>query len=59
MRIFFDTNIYIIGQLFPGSAEEKLLKVLGFYNQNYSSTIQVIISQELIDQILRVAKRLR
>ncbi|MDJ0659397.1 MAG: hypothetical protein QNJ42_07880 [Crocosphaera sp.] len=59
MRIFLDTNIYIIGQLIPGSTEEKLLKVLGFYNQNYSSTVQVIISQELLDQILRVGKRLQ
>ena len=59
MRVFLDTNIYIIGQLIPESAEEKLLKILGFYDQNYSSTIQVLISQELINQILRVGKRLQ
>ncbi len=59
MRIFLDTNIYIIGQLIPESAEEKLLKALGFYDQKFLATIQVIISQELIDQILRVGKRLQ
>lgn len=60
MKIFLDTNIYIIGQLIPLSPEEKLLQLLGFYDQTPSSNkIQVIISQELINQLLRVGKRLQ
>ena len=59
MRIFLDTNIYIIGQLIPLSPEEQLLKLLEFYDKKPSSEIQVIISQELINQLLRVGKRLQ
>jgi predicted nucleic acid-binding protein len=58
-RIFLDTNIYIIGQLKPLSPEEKLLQWLGFYGLQNNDTIQVIISQELINQILRVGKRVQ
>lgn len=62
MKIFLDTNIYIIGQLFPSSPEEELLQYLGFYGNNDQvdkSPVNVIISQELINQILRVGKRLQ
>ena len=60
MRIFLDTNIYIISQLIPLSPEEKLLQLRGFYDKIPSSNeIQVIISQELINQLLRVCKRLQ
>jgi predicted nucleic acid-binding protein len=58
-RIFLDTNIYIIGQLKPLSPAEQLLKWLGYYTTNNQSQIKVIISQELINQILRVGKRLQ
>lgn len=58
-KIFLDTNIYIFGQLKPLSLEEQILQWLGFYPPNNKSSIQVIISQELINQILRVGKRLR
>jgi hypothetical protein len=58
-RIFLDTNIYIIGQLKPLSPEEQILKWLGYYTPNNQFPIKVIISQELINQILRVGKRLQ
>jgi hypothetical protein len=58
-RIFLDTNIYIIGQLKPLSPAEQLLKWVGYYTTNNQSQIKVIISQELINQILRVGKRLK
>ena len=55
-RIFLDTNIYIIGQLKPLSPQERILTWLGYYTSNNQSSIKVIISQELINQILRVGK---
>ncbi len=58
-RIFLDTNIYIIGQLKPLSPAEQILKWLGYYTPNNQPSIKVIISQELINQILRVGKRLQ
>ncbi|MDB9420659.1 PIN domain-containing protein [Microcystis aeruginosa CS-563/04] len=58
-RIFLDTNIYIIGQLKPLSPQERILTWLGYYTPNNQSSIKVIISQELINQILRVGKRLQ
>lgn len=58
-RICLDTNIYIIGQLQQDSSEALILSALGFYNQiNYCDS-KVIISQEIINQILRVGKRLQ
>lgn len=59
MKIFLDTNIYIIGQLIASSPEEILLTKLGFYDSVSSLDRQVIISQELINQVLRVGKRLK
>ncbi|HAC62476.1 MAG TPA: hypothetical protein DCF68_02795 [Cyanothece sp. UBA12306] len=62
MRIFLDTNIYIIGQLLTLSPEEKLLEYLGFYSEDAQAKkaqVEVIISQELISQVLRVGKRLQ
>ena len=58
-RIFLDTNVYILGQLNPASNEELILKWVGFYDSDLRSQIQVIISEELIKQILRVCKRVR
>ncbi|MBC6478699.1 MAG: hypothetical protein GDA56_13950 [Hormoscilla sp. GM7CHS1pb] len=58
-RIFLDTNIYILGQLNPASNEEAILKKIGFYDSQQQSSIQVIISQELSEQILRVCKRIQ
>lgn len=57
-RIFFDTNVYIIGVADPESAEREILMWAGF-NGNNSNPVEVVISEELLDQILRVSKRLK
>jgi predicted nucleic acid-binding protein len=54
--IFFDTNIYIFAALDLDSEESKILSLLEI-NSNWQT--KVIFSQELIDQILRVGKRLQ
>ncbi len=56
-RVFFDTNVYIIGVIDAMSAESEILLWAGF-GENPNS-VEVVISEELLDQILRVAKRLR
>lgn len=53
--IFFDTNIYIFGALDLDSDENKILSLL----KNSDQKTKVVFSQELIDQILRVGKRLQ
>ncbi|MGK7944327.1 MAG: hypothetical protein AB4058_07645 [Microcystaceae cyanobacterium] len=58
-RVFLDTNIYIIGQLTPLPPSSQILNYLGYYDSSQSSSTQVILSQELIKQILRVGKRLQ
>lgn len=57
-RVFLDTNVYIIGAADPESAEWQILHWLGF-NGGQSALAEVVISTELIEQILRVARRLR
>jgi predicted nucleic acid-binding protein len=54
-RIFLDTNIYIIGVANENSYERKILELVGFLKP---SSIEIIVSEELLDQILRVSKRL-
>jgi predicted nucleic acid-binding protein len=54
--IFFDTNIYIFAALDIDSEESKILSLLEIDNNRQT---KVIFSQELIDQILRVGKRLQ
>ena len=56
--IFLDTNIYIIGATDPTSPERRILESLGFDDKKEDGAI-VIISDELIDQILRVSKRIQ
>jgi len=56
--IFLDTNIFIFGALDPDSDENKILSILQ-KDRNREQTITVIVSQELIEQILRVGKRLQ
>ena len=58
-KIFLDSNVYILSELNPSSHEKAILKKLGFFDSQQQSSIQVIISQELIEQILRVGKRLQ
>jgi len=55
--IFLDTNIFIFGALDPDSDENKILSVL--QKDRNPNRLSVIVSQELIDQILRVGKRLQ
>jgi predicted nucleic acid-binding protein len=56
--IFLDTNVYLIGVMEPKSPEGIILGWLGWeVPNNFASG--VIISEELIDQIARVAKRLK
>jgi len=57
-RIFLDTNVYIVGVANPTSAEWKILQWLGFESRR-SEAAEVVISAEVIEQILRVAKRLK
>jgi len=56
-RIFFDTNVYIIGVADSASAEREILVWAGFEERKEKS-VEVVVSEELFDQILRVAKRL-
>ncbi len=52
-RVFLDTNVYIVGAALADSPEEAILIWL-----NESKT-EVIVSKELIEQIARVARRIR
>lgn len=57
-RIFFDTNVYIVGVADSASAEWEILLWAGF-GQKKEGSVEVVVSEELFDQILRVAKRLK
>ena len=59
MKTFVDTNVYIIGELFPSSPEEKLLENLGLNGSTPLINTQILIAQELINQVLRVGKRVK
>ena len=58
IRIFFDTNVYITGFASPESNEFRCLQWASL-GQKQSSLIEVVISEILVKEILRVAKRLR
>lgn len=57
-RVFLDTNVYIIGGLDLDSPERKVLNLLGF-EEPMPNAPEVVVSAELIEQILRVGKRLQ
>ncbi|MEQ9481644.1 hypothetical protein [Coleofasciculus sp. F4-SAH-05] len=57
-RVFLDTNVYIVGVANSTSAEWKILQWLGFESRR-SDAAEVVISAVVIEQILRVAKRLK
>jgi predicted nucleic acid-binding protein len=57
-RVFLDTNVYIVGSANSTSSEWKILQWLGFESRR-SDAAEVVISAEVIEQILRVAKRLK
>jgi predicted nucleic acid-binding protein len=57
--IFLDTNVYIIGTVDSTSPERKILEYLGFDSKEKKEDSIVLISDELIEQILRVSKRIK
>ncbi|MEM9087209.1 MAG: hypothetical protein AAGC93_00530 [Cyanobacteria bacterium P01_F01_bin.53] len=57
-RIFWDTNVYIVGAADIESVEWQILTWLGF-DGSQPAQAEVIVSAELIEQILRVAKRVK
>jgi predicted nucleic acid-binding protein len=57
-RIFLDTNVFIVGAAFPDSPESKILHWAGF-GMGSPCPVEVVVSQELFEQILRVGRRLK
>lgn len=57
MRVFLDTNVYIIGFTDETSPEARILQWTGIA-QDDSERVEVIVSTELFDEIRRVGKRL-
>jgi len=58
LRIFLDTNVYIIGAADRSSYESQLLEWIGFREKKINA-VEVVVSEELFAQILRVARRLQ
>lgn len=56
--VFLDTNVYIIGMADSSSPEYEILKWAGL-GQKTPGPVEVVVSEELFEQISRVAKRLR
>lgn len=56
--IFLDTNVYIVGSADPNTTEGQILRWADSRNK-HDVPVEIIVSQVLFDQILRVAKRLR
>lgn len=57
-RVFLDTNIYILGALDLDAPEGMILRFLGF-EEARADAPEVVFSTELVEQILRVGKRLQ
>ena len=57
-RIFLDTNVFIIGAALPDSPEAKILVWAGF-GRPQPGPVEVVVSHELFEQILRVGRRLK
>jgi hypothetical protein len=57
-RVFLDTNVYIIGAADENSPEAAILRWAG-YGQAQPGVVEIIVSQELFEQILRVGRRLQ
>lgn len=56
-RLFLDTNNYILGAADPDTPEGQVLRWAGI--ETGASEAEVIVSDEVIDQIRRVGRRLR
>jgi predicted nucleic acid-binding protein len=57
-RIFLDTNVFIIGSALQDSPEAQILRWAGF-GMAQPGPVEVVVSQELFEQILRVGRRLK
>ena len=57
-RLFLDTNIFIIGDADKTSQESVILEALGYRNKTPIIKVEIILSDELLDQIRRVSKYL-
>jgi predicted nucleic acid-binding protein len=57
-RLFLDTNIFIIGDADKTSLESVILEALGYRNKIPILKVEIILSDELVDQIRRVGKYL-
>lgn len=57
-RLFLDTNIFIIGAADTLSDEGIILGAIGFW-QPVANSPEIVISKELLEQISRVAGRLK
>lgn len=57
-RVFLDTNVYIFGVADADSPEWTILQWAG-YGQDERGPAEIVVSDELFTQILRVAKRIR
>lgn len=55
MRLFLDTNIFIVGAVDPDSHEAEILRWLGYYG-GVGAAVQLIVCKELLAQILRVGR---
>jgi predicted nucleic acid-binding protein len=60
-RVFFDTNIYIIGAATEDTPEAQILDWAGFGGDEAAreQRVEVILSEALVEQITHVARRLR
>ncbi|MCA9946772.1 MAG: hypothetical protein KC449_24995 [Anaerolineales bacterium] len=58
LRLFLDTNVYIIGAAIEDSPEAVILNWAGFAGKP-DQEVEIIVSDALFSQILRVAKRVR
>jgi len=57
-RVFLDTNVYLIGMAYPDGPEAEILRWAGF-GQDEPGPVEIIASEEMFEQIRRVARRLR
>lgn len=62
--VFLDTNVYLVGMAYPESPEAEILHWAGFGSAEHPKgdepgPVEVIVSEEMFEQIRRVARRLR
>lgn len=57
-RVFLDTNVFIIGAAYEDGAEAKILRWLGYGEENASS-VEVVVSQDLFNKFCESVNGLR